>query len=34
MKDNKIYEALDKLEKAAIRLAKINGLIKKDRKNV
>ena len=32
MKDNKIYEALDKVEKAAIKLTKINGFIKRDRK--
>ena len=31
MKDNKIYAVLDKLEKVATRLAKINGFIKKDR---
>lgn len=32
MKENKIYEALDKIEKIAIRIAKINGFVKKDRK--
>ena len=32
MQDNKLYDVLDKIEKAAIKLAKINGFIKKDRK--
>lgn len=32
MNDNLIYNVLDKLEKIAIAFAKINSLIKKDRK--